>query len=132
MVEPVYASSTTTFDVSWRCSDVCHCCTYPEPRLRSTENTPWPRPASGVGESGATVGPLARTNAGVMLSSVRCETVCRNGKTGVVNGVVIPAISIQVSPYPPLTTILSVTRPDTPIRGPTLFLCRRLAGRGLP
>ncbi len=31
-------------------------------------------------------------NAGTMLSSVRCETVCRNGKTGVVNGVVIPAM----------------------------------------
>ena len=36
-------------------------------------------------------------NAGVMLSSVRCDTVCRNGKTGVVNGVVMPAISIHTS-----------------------------------
>ena len=36
-------------------------------------------------------------NAGTMLSSVRCETVCRNGNTGVVNGVVMPAISIHTS-----------------------------------
>ena len=33
-----------------------------------------------------------------MLSSVRCDTVCRNGKVGVVNGVVMPAISIQTMP----------------------------------
>jgi hypothetical protein len=37
-------------------------------------------------------------NAAEMLSSVRCETVCRKGNTGVVNGVVMPAISIQTSP----------------------------------
>ena len=49
-------------------------------------------------ESARRSGPAARTNAGVMLSSVRCDTVCRNGKTGVVNGVVIPAISIQIIP----------------------------------
>ena len=40
----------------------------------------------------------ASVNAGVMLSSVRCDTVCRNGNTGVVNGVVMPAISIQTRP----------------------------------
>ena len=55
-------------------------------------------PASGVSGIGSTLGPCARTNAGVTLSSVRCDTVCRNGNTGVVNGVVIPAISIQTSP----------------------------------
>ena len=33
----------------------------------------------------------------VMLSSVRCDTVWRNGKTGV-HGVVIPALSIQTVP----------------------------------
>ena len=52
----------------------------------------------GVGAIGATLGPFASANAGVMLSSVRCETVWRNGNTGVVNGVVMPAISIQTRP----------------------------------
>ena len=33
-----------------------------------------------------------------MLSSARCDTVCRNGNVGVVNGVVMPAISIQTRP----------------------------------
>ena len=46
----------------------------------STANTPWPRPAVGVGAIGATVGPFFSTNAGEIVSSVRCETVCRNGK----------------------------------------------------
>ena len=55
-------------------------------------------PASGVSGIGCTLGPAASVNAGVMLSSVRCDTVWRNGKTGVVNGVVMPAISIQTSP----------------------------------
>ena len=73
-------------------------------------NTPCPSPAVGVGLTGVTVGPLDSTNAGVMLSSVRCDTVCRNGKFGVVNGVVIPAISIQTFPYPELTMVLSVRR----------------------
>ncbi len=45
-----------------------------------------------------------------MLSSVRSDTVCRNGKFGVVKGVVIPAISIQTFPYPELTMVLSVRR----------------------
>ena len=44
---------------------------------------------------GATDGPLASVNAGTTLSSVRCETVWRNGNTGVVNGVVMPAISMK-------------------------------------
>ena len=57
-----------------------------------------------------TVGPFASVNAGAMLSSVRSDTVCRNGKFGVVKGVVIPAISIQTFPYPELTMVLSVRR----------------------
>ena len=52
----------------------------------------------GVWPSGATVGPFCSTNAGLIVSSARCETVWRNGNVGVVNGVVIPAISIQISP----------------------------------
>ena len=55
-------------------------------------------PAVGVGASGATLGPFCSTNAGETLSSARCETVCRNGNVGVVNGVVMPAISIQTRP----------------------------------
>ncbi len=47
---------------------------------------------------GATPGPWASVNAGTMLSSVRCDTVWRNGKTGVVKGVVIPACSIHTIP----------------------------------
>ena len=42
-----------------------------EPAL--TENTPWPRPAVGVGAIGATLGPFCSTNAGDMLSSARCD-----------------------------------------------------------
>ena len=49
-------------------------------------------------ESAPRVGPFCSTNAGVTLSSVRCDTVCRNGNVGVVNGVVMPAISIQTRP----------------------------------
>ena len=45
-----------------------------------------------------TVGPFCNTNAGLIVSSARCDTVCRNGNVGVVNGVVIPAISIQIRP----------------------------------
>ena len=40
-------------------------------RGASTVNTPCPRPAVGVGATGVTVGPFARTKAGAMLSSVR-------------------------------------------------------------
>ena len=64
----------------------------------------------GVALSGATLGPLRSRNAGVSVSSARCETVCRNGKVGVVNGVVMPAISIQTRPYPELRMVLSVAR----------------------
>ena len=67
-----------------------------------------------------------------MLSSVRCDTVCRNGNTGVVNGVVIPAISIQTIPYPVRTTVLSVMRPTMPRRGPKLCLWSCRAARGWP
>ena len=66
--------------------------------MPSTANTPWPRPAVGVGAIGATLGPFCSTNAGEMVSSARCDTVCRNGNVGVVNGVVMPAISIQTMP----------------------------------
>ena len=45
-----------------------------------------------------------------MLSSVRSVASCRNGNVGVVKGVVMPAISIHTSPYPELTTVLSVAR----------------------
>ena len=45
-----------------------------------------------------------------MVSSARCDTVWRNGNVGVVNGVVMPAISIQTRPYPVLTIVLSVSR----------------------
>jgi len=38
------------------------------------------------------------TNAGLIVSSARWETVWRNGNVGVVNGVVMPAISIQTRP----------------------------------
>ena len=66
--------------------------------MESTANTPCPSPAVGVGAIGATEGPVASWNAGIVVSSARCETVCRNGKAGVVKGVVIPAISIHTSP----------------------------------
>ena len=64
----------------------------------------------GVGAIGATLGPFCSTNAGEMVSSVRCDTVCRNGNVGVVNGVVMPAISIQMRPYPELSNRLVVSR----------------------
>ena len=35
--------------------------------MASTEKTPWPRPAVGVGAIGATLGPFCSTNAGVTL-----------------------------------------------------------------
>src|SRR4051794_4687835 len=98
MNDPTYAASNVVFGVSSRWTETFHCWTYPEPSVGSTEKTPWPNPAVGVGLSGATVGPLARTNAGLTASSARCETVWRNGNVGVVNGVVIPAISIQTRP----------------------------------
>ena len=41
--------------------------------MLSTANTPWPRPAVGVGAIGATLGPFCSTNAGVMVSSARCD-----------------------------------------------------------
>ena len=52
----------------------------------------------GVSPIGATLGPFCSWNAGAIVSSARCYTVCRNGNAGVVNGVVIPAISIQINP----------------------------------
>src|SRR5580765_1614363 len=103
--DPTYATSKESDGVSSRCTVRFHCCTYPDPRLRSTENTPCPSPASGVGSTGATDGPFARTNAGVLLSSVACVTVCTNGNCGIVNGVVIPAWSKNVKPYPERTTV---------------------------
>ena len=48
--------------------------------------------------SGATAGPSARAKAGVMPSSDCWLTVWMNGNCGLMNGVVIPAISIQTSP----------------------------------
>ena len=42
---------------------------------RCTPNTPWPRPESGSGVRTATVGPLARMNAGFRLSSDCCPSV---------------------------------------------------------
>src|SRR5262245_11866546 len=88
--DPRYDISTTVFVVNSRCTDAFHCCAYPEPRLASTANTPWPRPAFGVALTGVTVGPFFSRNAGVMLSSVRCVTSWRKGNVGVVNGVVMP------------------------------------------
>jgi hypothetical protein len=76
----------------------------------STENTPCPRPAVGVVPIGATVGPSRSVKAGLVVSSARSDTVCRNGNVGVVNGVVMPAISIQTSPKPVLTSVLSPRR----------------------
>src|SRR5262245_40516141 len=96
--DPRYETSTTVFVVSSRWTDTFHCCAYPDRRSGSTVNAPCPRPASGVGATGVTVGPFDSTNAGEMLSSVRSETSWRNGNVGVVNGVVIPAISIQIFP----------------------------------
>src|SRR5262245_35465064 len=124
--DPRYETSTTVFVVNSRCTDAFHCCTYPDPSPASTAKTPCPRPASGVGLTGVTVGPFDSTNAGEMLSSVRSDTSCRNGKFGVVNGVVIPAISIQTRPYPELRMVLSVRRYTAPKRGPKLFF---LSGR---
>src|SRR3954469_20276963 len=109
-VDPTYDASTTVFVVNSRCNDRFHCCTYPDPTPASTAKTPWPRPACGVAGIGATSGPCVSTKAGDRLSSVRCETVCTNGNAGVVNGVVIPACSIQIRPYPLLTTVRSVAR----------------------
>src|SRR5712691_2857804 len=56
-----------------------------------------------------------------MLSRARCDTVCRKGNVGVVNGVVMPAISIQIRPYPELRIVLPVSRKTAPNRGPKLF-----------
>src|SRR5262245_27695504 len=98
MIDPTYAASTVTADVSSRCTDAFHCWTYPDPRLPSTAKAPCPRPACGPGGSGATDGPSFSTNAGENVSSARCDTVWRNGNVGVVNGVVMPAISIQTRP----------------------------------
>ena len=43
-------------------------------------------------------GRSAARTPGMTVSSVRCVTVWRNGNVGVVNGVVMPAISIQTRP----------------------------------
>src|SRR5262245_54244383 len=96
--DPTYAISTVVFGVMDRCTATFHCCTYPDPRSLSTANTPCPRPAVGVWPGGATFGPLCRTKTGVIESRARCDTVCKKGNVGVVNGVVMPAISIQTKP----------------------------------
>src|SRR5262249_33764005 len=100
--DPRYDISTTVLVVNSRWTDTFHCCAYPEPSVALTVKTPCPRPAFGVGPTGVTVGPFDSTKAGATLSSVRSETSWRNGKDGVVNGVVTPAISIQTLPYPEL------------------------------
>src|SRR5476649_1141178 len=98
MNDPTYAASNVVLFVNTRCTETFHCCTKPEPRVLSTAKTPCPRPALAVGPIGATLGPFWSTNAGLIVSSARCDAVCRNGNVGVVNGVVIPAISIQTRP----------------------------------
>ena len=89
------------------------------------------RPASA--ESARRCGPFASTNAGVMLSSVRCDTVCRNGKTGVVNGVVMPG---HLDPDEAVAGARRPcgrsARPTMPRRGPKLSLCSWRAARGWP
>src|SRR5688572_32390109 len=95
ILDPTYATSTEVLTVTSCCTEAFHCCTWPEPSSPFTANTPCPSPAVGVGDSGATDGPLASTNAGLTVSSARCATVWRNGNVGVVNGVVMPAISIH-------------------------------------
>ena len=63
-----------------------------------------------IEDSCDTLGPLRKTKAGEIVSSARCDTVCRNGNVGVVNGVVMPAISIHTIAYPALRIVRSVSR----------------------
>ena len=54
------------------------------------------------------------------------------GNSGVVNGVVIPACSIHVIPYPARTTNESLTVYANPIRGAKFFFSKSLADRPTP
>src|SRR5947209_13652370 len=132
MCEPAYATSIVVVRESSRSIARFHCCTYPEPSARFTPNTPCPNPAVGVRSTGATLGPCINVNAGCTLSNVLCVTVCKNGKNGVVNGVVIPVCSIHTNPYPERTTVFGVTRYATPALGPKSPKCNSRAALGTP
>ena len=102
---PLPPSDSTTYHAGTRASTAART----RPQVAVDRDTHLPRPSVAV--EVPPVPPTGRSpavDAGTMLSSVRCETVCRNRKTGVVNGVVMPAtISIQARPYPARTAVLS-------------------------
>ena len=70
-------------------------------------------------------------NAGVRLSSVRCATVWRNGNCGLMNGVVMPASSIQTRPYPERTTVFSPGCQARPEEEPFVRQPEQLSGQAI-
>src|SRR6516162_3572220 len=91
--EPRY--DTSIFQVFMKLLPIVRlrCCEYPEPLVRSTPKTPWPKPEFELGDVTCTVGPLDKLNAALMLSSDCCPTVWMKGNCGNVNGVVMPDCS---------------------------------------